>query len=44
MKKMYKVSTSINDLIKKENDSATNTSKRQSRYDEVEVEHTRCRE
>lgn len=38
MRKMFKVSTSVNYLFKKENDGVTNTSKRQSRYDEVEVE------
>ena len=36
MKKMYKVSTSVNDLIEKDNDAVTITSRQQSTNNEVE--------
>ena len=38
MKKMYQVSTSINDLVKNDSDSGTNTSRKQSRFNEVGIE------
>lgn len=40
MKKMYHVSTSVNDLMKNDSDSGTNTSRKQSRFNEVEIEQT----